>query len=278
MYHDLGAQRVVCAREMSLEAIAAMKAAIPRGLELEVFVHGAMCMAISGRCLISDFMTNRSANRGHCTQPCRWEYELHEPTRPGEAFPIEEDMRGSYLMNSKDLCMLEHLDDVVSTGVDSLKIEGRNKKAFYVATIVNAYRQVLNGISAQKLLGELDIVSHRPYSTGFFYGAAEQTIGHGEYAQSADWVGEVLEDALAGRVRVRCRNRFYQDDTLEVLSPGEPIRRVAVSDLHLECSGGENESVETACRTMDTYSFATDLPLKTRDILRAKRFNPQKKN
>lgn len=278
MYHDMGAQRIVCAREMSLGDIATMKAEIPQGLELEVFVHGAMCMAISGRCLISDFMTDRSANRGHCTQPCRWEYELHEPTRPGEAFPLEEDERGSYLMNSKDLCMLEHLDDVVATGVDSLKIEGRNKKAFYVATIVNAYRQVLDGVAPQELRGELDIVSHRPYSTGFFYGSAEQTIGHGEYAQSADWVGEVLEDAREGRVRVRCRNRFYQGDVLEVLSPGQPIREVAIDDLCLEYSDGSNEPVETACRTMDTYSFATGNALQMRDILRARRTDPQKKN
>ena len=143
--YGLGVRRIVCAREMSLEEIAQLKRSIPEDMEVEVFVHGAMCMAISGRCLISDYLTGRSANQGHCVQPCRWEYVLEETSRPGQYFPIEEDESGTYLMNSKDLNMLEHLDKLIEAGVDSIKIEGRVKKAFYVATVVNAYRHVLDG-------------------------------------------------------------------------------------------------------------------------------------
>lgn len=144
MWHRLGAKRIVTAREMSLAEIAQLKAELP-DVEVEVFVQGAMCMAISGRCLISDYLTGRSANQGNCVQPCRWSYHLEEQTRPGELFPIEEDERGTYIMNSKDLNMLAHLDELIAAGVDSIKIEGRVKKAFYVATVVNAYRQVLDG-------------------------------------------------------------------------------------------------------------------------------------
>ena len=141
MWYRLGARRVVCAREMSVAEIAAMRKAIPSDMEIEVFVHGAMCMAISGRCLISDYLTGRHANKGQCVQPCRWEYELKELSRPDQRFGIEESDGGTYLLNSKDLNMLAHLDDLAAAGVSSVKIEGRVKKAFYVATVVNAYRQ-----------------------------------------------------------------------------------------------------------------------------------------
>ena len=145
MWYRLGARRIVCAREMSCKEIAALRQEIPDDLEIEVFVHGAMCMAVSGRCLISDFMTGRAANKGQCVQPCRWEYRLMEPSRPGQEFGIEEDGIGTYLLNSKDLNMLSHIEDLRRAGVDSIKIEGRVKKAFYVATVVNAYRHVLDG-------------------------------------------------------------------------------------------------------------------------------------
>lgn len=277
-WYELGAKRVVCAREMSIDAIAQMKEAVPADLELEAFVHGAMCMAISGRCLISDHLTGRSANRGHCTQPCRWDYQLEEPSRPGQRFSVEEDARGSYIMNSKDLCMLEHLDDLIKAGVDSIKIEGRNKKAFYVATVVNAYRQVLDGADPVTFRGELDTISHRPYSTGFFFGPAEQDSEVGEYVQGSDWVADVAEATEEGRVIVTCRNRFYEGDTLEVLSPYQPIRALQVSDLRLEYPGGNSESAATANRAMEQYSFRTDVALKPFDILRVKRLDPSQKN
>ena len=175
MWHELGAGRVVCAREMSVADIARLRADAPRDLEIEAFVHGAMCMAVSGRCLISSVMTGRSGNKGHCAQPCRWSYALVEERRPGEFYPVEEDVRGAYVMNARDLNMIAHLDYLIEAGVDSLKIEGRNKKAFYVATAVHAYRSVLDGADVSEAAAELDAISHRPYSTGFYYGRAEQS-------------------------------------------------------------------------------------------------------
>ncbi len=277
-WYDLGAKRVVCAREMSLKDIELMRLSAPRDLELEVFVHGAMCMAISGRCLISDYLTGRPANKGMCTQPCRWEYKLEEPTRPGQAFGIEEDARGSYIMNSKDLNMLAHLDALREIGVDSIKIEGRNKKAFYVATVVNAYRQVLNGANPAELAPELEIVSHRPYTTGFFFGSPEQCQEHGDTVQKYDWVGEVLHEARDGRVEIACRNRFYEGEVVEVISPHKPLRSFVASDIRLKLSEDSYESVEIASRAMGTYTISCDIPLCPHDILRVERKNPERKN
>ena len=177
MWYELGARRVVCAREMSLADIAEMRANVPDDLEIEVFVHGAMCVAYSGRCLLSAAMTGRSGNKGACAQSCRWSYALVEEQRPGEYFEIEEDTRGTFILNAQDLNMIEHLDDLANAGVNSFKIEGRNKQAFYVATVVGAYRSVLDRGSAavEAANRELYTISHRPYSTGFYYGRAEQT-------------------------------------------------------------------------------------------------------
>lgn len=319
MWYRLGARRVVCAREMSCEEIAAMRRAIPDDLEIEVFVHGAMCMAISGRCLISDFMTGRAANKGECVQPCRWEYRLKEPSRPDQEFGIEEDEIGTYLLNSKDLNMLAHLEDLRNAGVDSIKIEGRVKKAFYVATVVNAYRHVLDGEDSDLWEKELDTISHRPYSTGFFFGDAQQSTDADMYQQLYDWVAEVvcatpLEDGR-WRVWAKCRNRFYQGDNLEVLSPHDSIRVVQVEELaevfgynpdvqsaeellalqqefHVSSNkdkrgnSQENEivnsyaevSVDTARKAMGLYVFTCSVPLKPSDILRAKRKDPNRKN
>ena len=268
-WYQLGARRVVCAREMSLVEIAALKRELPADMQLEVFVHGAMCMAISGRCLISDHLVGRAANQGNCVQPCRWRYDLVEESRPDERFGIEEDAQGTYIMNSKDLNMLAYLDELVAAGVDSIKIEGRVKKAFYVATVVNAYRHVLDGESAELWAAELEKISHRPYSTGFYFGEAEQTDDADTYVQLNDWVGEVraceLLDAAGGvvdgvvgeldgtaeacaageheaaaadaaggqhyRVIVRCRNRFREGEVLELLSPDLPVKEIEIRDL-----------------------------------------------
>ena len=298
---------------MSCEEIAAMRRAIPDDLEIEVFVHGAMCMAISGRCLISDFMTGRAANKGECVQPCRWEYRLKEPSRPDQEFGIEEDEIGTYLLNSKDLNMLAHLEDLRNAGVDSIKIEGRVKKAFYVATVVNAYRHVLDGEDSDLWEKELDTISHRPYSTGFFFGDAQQSTDADMYQQLYDWVAEVvcatpLEDDR-WRVWAKCRNRFYQGDNLEVLSPHDSIRVVQVfgynpdvqsveellalqQEFHISSNkdkrgnSQENEiinpyaevSVDTARKAMGLYVFTCSVPLKPSDILRAKRKDPNRKN
>lgn len=280
--YGLGARRIVCAREMSLEEIAQLKRSIPEDMEVEVFVHGAMCMAISGRCLISDYLTGRSANQGHCVQPCRWEYVLEETSRPGQYFPIEEDESGTYLMNSKDLNMLEHLDKLIAAGVDSIKIEGRVKKAFYVATVVNAYRHVLDGESPELWASELETISHRPYSTGFFFGEAEQSCSADIYTQLYDWVGEVKTSVPRndGRfdVEVYCRNRFYLGDTLEVLSPYaslfsltvEGLCEVFADDVHVPC--------EIANKAMGVYSIISDTELHSHDILRVMRKDPSQKN
>lgn len=234
-WYELGAKRIVCAREMSVADIAAMRAAIPDDLELEAFVHGAMCMAVSGRCLISDHLNSRSANKGHCTQPCRWTYALVEETRPDERFPIGEDENGSFILSSKDLNMLHHLDDLARAGVDSVKIEGRVKKAYYVATVVNAYRQVLDGADPADFDRDLEAVSHRPYSTGFFYGSAEQAPHGPEYAQTHALAGTVeacepRDDGLFD-VLIDLRNRFFEGDALEVLSPARPVRTLIAAEL-----------------------------------------------
>ena len=280
--YGLGARRIVCAREMSLEEIAQLKRSIPEDMEVEVFVHGAMCMAISGRCLISDYLTGRSANQGHCVQPCRWEYVLEETSRPGQYFPIEEDESGTYLMNSKDLNMLEDLDMLIEAGIDSIKIEGRVKKAFYVATVVNAYRHVLDGENPELWVSELETISHRPYSTGFFFGEAEQSCSADIYTQLYDWVGEVKTSAPRndGRfdVEVYCRNRFYLGDTLEVLSPYaslfsltvEGLCEVFADDVHVPC--------EIANKAMGVYSIISDTELHPHDILRVMRIDPSQKN
>ena len=232
VWHSLGASRVVCAREMSLDDIARMREDMPADMEIEAFAHGAMCMAVSGRCLISSYLTGRSGNRGHCTQPCRWSYTLEEEKRPGEHFPIEEDGRGTFIMNAKDMNMLAHLDALQAAGVDSIKIEGRNKKAFYVASVVNAYRQVLDGAPVADFAPELEAVSHRPYGTGFFFGEAEQAPNYDGYEQQAMHVADVVAADPEDRTIVaRCRNRFAEGEELEVLSPRVPITRVVVRNL-----------------------------------------------
>ena len=227
MWHELGASRVVCAREMSVADIARMRADAPRELELEAFVHGAMCMAVSGRCLLSSAMAGRSGNKGHCAQPCRWSYALVEEQRPGEFYPVEEDVRGTYVMNAQDLCMVEHLDDLAAAGVDSLKIEGRNKKAFYVAS--------LDGADPAEGAAELACVSHRPYSTGFYYGPAEQSPERDGYVRECLHAADVRACAPVGdgawRVEAVCRNRFCEGDELEAVAPGRASFGVRVRDL-----------------------------------------------
>lgn len=276
-WYELGARRIVCAREMSIDAIAQMHAQLPDDLELEAFVHGAMCMAYSGRCLISDYLTGRSALEGNCAQSCRWKYALVEELRPGEYHPIEEDGRGSFIMNAQDLNMLSHLDELASAGVDSIKIEGRNKKAYYVATTVNAYRRVLDGADAGEVAGELERISHRPYSTGFFFGPAHQTPQSDEYTHGWEWAAQVLSCAPHTRggfhVTLRCRNRFSPEQRLELLSPGRPVHTVHLAQLEFMPTreGGLPYPVELANRTNEDYRAVSDTELHPGDILRAER-------
>lgn len=274
IYHELGAKRVVLARELSLAEITQIRDEAPRGLELEVFVHGAMCIAYSGRCLISSYLVGRDANRGNCTQPCRWKWSLQEETRPDEHFPIEEDGRHSFILSSADLNMLSHLDDLRDAGIDSLKIEGRVKGAYYVATVTNAYRQVLDGAHAEDFLPELETVSHRPYHTGFFYGTPSQSYEGHEYSQTCDLVGTVencLPRADGGfDVTLMLRNRFYDQDLLEVLSPGFEIRTFAVADLEDE----DGLPCAVANRNAHRYRFTCPFRLEKLDIIRKRRKDP----
>lgn len=277
VWHSLGASRVVCAREMSLSDIARLRQDAPPDLEIEAFAHGAMCMAVSGRCLISSYLTGRSGNKGHCTQPCRWSYQLEEEKRPGEFFPIEEDDRGTFIMNAKDMNMLAHLRELARAGVDSIKIEGRNKKAFYVATVVGAYRRVLDGEPPEVVADELLAVSHRPYGTGFYFSEAEQATAYDGYEQETMHVADVVasspchpERSAQREVEVEgfpddpqylyllCRNRFAEGDELETLVPHEPSRRLIVRDLHwLNTFGPDNHDEDAPATVEEALSRAT---------------------
>lgn len=293
MWHDLGARRVVCAREMSVDDIAEMRANTPADLEIEAFVHGAMCVAYSGRCLLSSVMTGRTANKGACAQSCRWSYALVEEQRPGEYFPIEEGTRGSFILNAQDLNMVSHLNDLARAGVDSLKIEGRNKQAFYVATVVGAYRNVLDGGNVEAAERELLTISHRPYSTGFYYGRATQTPERDGYVKECLHVATVEDCEPAGkgawRVTALCHNRFEPGDVLGVVSPhaesyeatvSRPLFWLAPADggkpfverdpLTLEEARAQSyeEPVAVANRSKERYVFTSDAPMKPGDYLR----------
>lgn len=265
---QLGASRIVLARELSIEEIAAIRRRTPGDLELEAFVHGAMCMAISGRCIISNHLAGRDANRGHCTQPCRWMYTLEEEKRPSVHFPVVEGERGTAIMSSKDLMMLDHLDDLRDAGIDSIKIEGRVKGAYYVATVVNAYRHVLDGAPAEEFLPELDAVSHRSYHTGFFYGLPDQTGAEIEYEQTRilGAVVEGCEPADGGwRMRFGVRNRIESGTEVEVLSPGMPVRRFVMRGIYY-IEGAEYVSV--ADRAAEEYSCPIPFEVSPGDIIR----------
>lgn len=292
MWHDLGAARVVCAREMSLQDIAEMRANTPSDLEIETFVHGAMCVAYSGRCLLSSVMTGRTANKGACAQSCRWSYALVEEQRPGEYFEIEEDTRGSFILNAQDLNMVAHLDELAAAGVDSFKIEGRNKQAFYVATVVGAYRSVLDGGDVEAAERELLTISHRPYSTGFYYGRATQTPERDGYVKECLHVATVEDCEQVGegtwRVTALCHNRFERGDALGVVSPFEPSRGLSVGPICwlAPADGGKpfverepvsleqarsmsvEEPVSVANRSKERYVFESDVPVKPGDFLR----------
>jgi len=226
-YARMGAERVVLARELSLERIAQLRKNTPPDLELEAFVHGAMCMSYSGRCMLSDHLTGRGGNRGACAQPCRWEYTLMEKKRPGEYWPIEEDQRGTYLLSAYDLNMLSHLPEILSCGVKSLKIEGRMKTEYYVSTVVGAYRRALDALAVSEenyralvpdLEKELLKASHRPFNTGFYFGAPQPAAGASGFTQEMEYVARV-EKWENGLATLHLKNRFYVGDTLELLSP-----------------------------------------------------------
>lgn len=252
-HQAMGAERIVLSRELSMKDIAAMRKNLPDELELEAFVHGAMCVAYSGRCLLSSALTGRSGNRGACAQPCRWQYHLVEEKRPGEYLPVCEDERGTYLYSALDLCMLPHLHELRNAGVISLKIEGRMKTAYYVATVVSAYRRALDLLENEgeeaflaavpSLMEELQKASHRQSNTGFYYGAPEPPAGADGFSQTMEYVGDFIAPCEpGGEALVRLKNRFFVGDTLEALTP-EGSQPFTVTAMKLEETG---ESVETA--------------------------------
>ncbi len=226
---DQGAERIVLARELTLEDIAKIRANTPKELELEAFVHGAMCISYSGRCLISQYMTGRDANHGACAQPCRWKYSLVEEKRPGEYFPVEEDERGTYLYNSKDLCMIDHVPELVQAGIDSFKIEGRNKTAYYAAGITSAYRRAVDAycenpegfVLPKDIHDEIGKVSHRNYYTGFYFGSEENGQYYEDSQYIRDWevTGLLVEANADGSAVFTLKNRFYLGETLELVQP-----------------------------------------------------------
>ena len=223
-WYDLGARRVVLARELSLAEIAEIRAKTPPELEIETFCHGAMCVSYSGRCLLSNYMTGRDSNRGACAQPCRYQYALMEEKRPGEYFPVFEDEKGTYILNSRDMCMIDHLDAVLDAGIDCLKIEGRAKSGYYAAIVTGAYRHVLDDVAAGRPVDpawrdEVEHVSHRPYSTGFYFGQPGQYTANGRYIR--DWqICAVVEACTPeGLATLSLRNKFAAGDTVEVVGP-----------------------------------------------------------
>jgi putative protease len=223
-WYDLGASRVILARELNLREIEGIRSRAPKDLELEVFVHGAMCVSYSGRCLLSNYMTGRDANRGACAQPCRYQYALVEEKRPGEYFPIMEDERGTYIMNSRDLCMIDHISDLIDVGVDSLKIEGRAKSAYYSAVITGAYRHAIDAARKGEPLeavwrDEVEKVSHRHYSTGFFYGEPGQYTENSRYVRNWQVVAVVESCTAEGLATLSLRNKFAQGDLVELIGP-----------------------------------------------------------
>lgn len=273
VYHDMGATRVVLGREMTLDQIAELRARTPPELELEVFVHGAMCMAYSGRCLISAYLTGRSANRGACTQSCRWRYHLMEEQRPGEFFPVEEGEGGATILSSFDLNCLDFLDQIMAAGVTSLKIEGRMKSPYYVATVTNAYRRRVDGIlrgeddpeALALLQSELNAVSHRAYASGFYFGAMKRHAPEdGAYLQDCAFVGVVLERLPGGRARVEVRNRVRAGDALEVLSPNRLGLRFTARNL----TGPDGAPIEAAAVPKTQFDLDAPEGVEAGDMLR----------
>ena len=232
-WYDLGASRVILARELSLEEIREIRSRTPQDLELEAFVHGAMCVSYSGRCLLSNYMTGRDSNRGACAQPCRYQYYLMEEKRPGEYFPVFEDGKGTYIMNSRDMCMIDHIDDLIDAGLSSLKIEGRAKSAYYAATVTAAYRYAIDAAAAGQPLdpvwrSEVDRVSHRRYATGFYYGPPGQYTENSRYIREWQVVALIKECDSTGWAVLTLRNKFSAGEELELVGPSiKPVSFVA---------------------------------------------------
>jgi len=277
-WYEMGAKRVVLAREMTLSEVREIRDNISSDCELEAFIHGAMCVSYSGRCLLSNYMTARDSNYGACSHPCRWNYALMEEKRPGEYLPVYENERGTFIMNSKDLCMIEHIPEIIGSGVYSLKIEGRVKSEYYVATIIAAYRKAINAYYADPenyefnpvWLEEVKKVSHRDYYTGFFFGIPDtgaQIYGSSSYIRTCDIIGIVLDyDVKTGLAKVTQRNRFFLGDEIEIMQPGKDFTTQKVEVLKDE----NMNDIEVANHAAMTLYIKTDVPVVKDAMLRKK--------
>ena len=270
-WYELGASRVILARELSLDEIREIRAKAPRELELEAFVHGAMCVSYSGRCLLSNYMTGRDANRGACAQPCRYQYALVEEKRPGEYFPIGEDAGGAYIMNSKDMCMIDHIPELIDAGLDSLKIEGRAKSAYYAAVVTGAYRHAIDAALDGRPLDpvwrdEVEKVSHRPYSTGFYFGEPGQHTSHSRYVRDWQIMAVVTSCAPDGTALCELRNKLSAGDELELVGPGLKPVPVTVEGL----TDGDGLPIPEARKPQMPFYFRLPIQAPPLSLLRRK--------
>lgn len=288
-WYEQGVSRIVLARELTLDEIRLLRSRIPRELELEMFVHGAMCVSYSGRCLLSNYIDGRDSNRGECVQPCRWSYEIRESGRNGEYFPVEQDEKGSYILNSRDMCLAPYLKEIEAAGVDCIKIEGRMKSILYVATATNAYRMALDGAPIETVMKELMRLSHRPYTTGFAFRESEKCrggtygkerslnimyggnpmelmeYGNGGYTQEARIAAVVLGyDADRGEALVEQRNNFKLGETLNILAPSDVGRSFKVTAIRNEAG----ESVTGAPHPKERLAVSCPERVAPGDILR----------
>jgi putative protease len=272
-WYKQGIRRIVLARELSLKEIKEIRQHLPEECEIEAFVHGAMCMSYSGRCMLSNYMTGRDSNRGQCAQPCRYKYYLMEEKRPGEYFPVFEDTEGDYILNSKDLCMIEYIPELVGAGINSFKIEGRMKSAYYVATVVKAYRRAMDAylenpdkyVFKEKWLKDLMKASHRKYFTGFYFGDKESQIyENSSYIRNYDIVGVVRDyDRDNGIAVVEQRNKVFDGDIVEVLRPEGDGFTICLENMKNE----EEENIESAPVAQMIFTASVDRELKKGDML-----------
>ncbi len=275
-WHQLGAKRVVSARELSLAEIKEIRGKIPEDLEIESFIHGAMCMSYSGRCLLSNFMTGRDANQGACTHPCRWKYSLVEEKRPGEYMPVYENERGTYIFNSKDLCMIEHIPEMMDAGIDSFKIEGRMKTALYVATVARTYRKAIDDYNKDPELykanmdwyrSEIGKCTYREFTTGFYFGKPDETTqiyDNNTYVKNYTYLGTALAVDERGYARIEQKNKFTVGETIEVMKPDGSNLEVKVKGIWNE----DGEAQESAPHSRQILFVHLDAKVEPYDILR----------
>lgn len=272
-WHEQGVKRIVLARELTFNEIKEIRAHLPEECEIEAFVHGSMCVSYSGRCLLSNYMTGRDANRGACAQPCRYKYYLVEEKRPGEYFPIVEDDKGSYIMNSKDLCMIEHIPELVNSGIYSFKIEGRMKSPYYVAAVVKVYRQALDSYwenpdkyeFKKQWMDTLLKVSHRKYHTGFYFGrSGEQIFDNSAYIRNYDIVGIVKHfDEESMVATIEQRNRIFEGDKVEILRPKDDAFEVVLSEFY----DNQENKIDVANKAQMIFKAKSNGILKENDML-----------